>query len=467
MVDKATGARGMEKSDWKKLLNNSSLFGRLTEAETKYLLEESRQENFPRGETILREGERSEYVYIIGSGHVSVALSGATTNKVPIESLTEGNFFGEMACMEHKPRMASVIADSDCELLQIPAAAFQHLTEENARFSSRLGLILSDRLRKLTEEILAVRVKNVDEKLELSNTKLDASLKAMDSQMKAAETIFEQTSSRASEVIQSFDRTRSQVILAGTIVSVFASMVVGILVFLGWKEWKDITRPVQEQIAEISAISEGLDDKSRQIDEILRRLEPQLAEAEQMSARLAELKEVRLLLREADRARMTLYSIIIKSSFDRIALEHRHDLFGAILDAADSNLTEEIYLNFPQGLINPRAEYRQQYFDLLEATLADLKRNAREGDTVKTKQTALTYYYLIAGRLLEGNEQRYISLRNEFDDFIATVDIAIPVIRDLGPIWFAEYLDAIDMEGASLKVSRLTEVWENIRRSRS
>lgn len=443
----------MDVSDWKELLKKSIMFSRLTEAEIARLLDASEEKSFIKGDFILREGDSSEHVFIIGSGVVTIALSGAGNNKVPIDTLYAGNFFGEMACIEHKPRMASVIAERDCELLKISSAIFHDLVEGNVRFASKFSLILSERLRKLTEEILAVRVKNVDEKLELSNTKLDASLKAMESQMKAAETIFEQTSSRASEVIQSFDRTRTQVILAGSVVSLIASSMLGLLAFFGWKEWKNITTPIQQKVEQIHITSS-------EIDRLHEKIQSQSEDADKISKLLVDLEDLKSTVDNAKNAQRTLYSIILKADFESIVLDQRDDLYGEMLNAADSNLTEELFMQFPKGLMKSNPVYRQPYMSLIRTGL--------NKHYVRTpKQEALSYYYLIAGDLLADNERGYVATRKKFDRFIDRTDSSISIIQDIGPRWFEEYLNAIsDDRENTLKISRLNEVWDKITRPR-
>ncbi len=439
----------MDKADWKELLNKNSLFNCLTESEISRLLDNSEQKSFLTGGIILTEGEISEHVFLIGTGSVSITLSGAQSNKIPIETLEAGNFFGEMACMEHKPRMATVIAQVDCELLLITSSLFHELVEKNATFSSRFSLILSGRLRKLTEEILAVRVKNVDEKLELSNTKLDASLKAMDSQMKAAQTIFEQTSNRASEVIQSFDRTRTQIILAGTVVSLLASIVLGLLAFFGWQEWKNITDPIQQKVSTINATA----DKIKLLHS---KIEEQSEDAKKINSLLVKLQDLETIVSDTKQAQLTLYSVIVKTNFETIVLEGREDLYSEFLKAADPNLTEEIFTQFPKGLMKTEQVYRTPYINFIRSGLS-------KGYAQTVKQKALSYYYLIAAYLLANDERGYVSTRKQFDQFIDQIERPVFIVQDIGPSWFEEYLNAISSANRNqLQVSRLYEVWNKI-----
>ena len=61
--------------------------------------------NFKSGQVIIREGEYSTDAYLIESGEVSI-LKGE--KKVAV--LKENESFGEIGCLEHKPRTATVVA---------------------------------------------------------------------------------------------------------------------------------------------------------------------------------------------------------------------------------------------------------------------------------------------------------------------------------------------------------------------
>lgn len=447
----------MDISEWKDLLINSVMFSRLTEVEIDHLLKVSEEKSFSKGEIIFREGDPGEHVYLIGSGVVTIALSGVGDHKLPIETLGPGNFFGEMACIEHKPRMATVVVASDCELLLITSRFFHDLVNDNARFASRFSLILSERLRKLTEEILAVRIKNVDEKLELSNTKLDASLKAIESQMKAAETIFEQTSSRASEVIHSFDRTRTQVILVATAVSLIASMILGLLAFVGWKEWKSITTPIQAMAKDFKLEVEDaksnlakINSTADEIDALREKIQSQSKTVENLDNIVKEAKKSQF---EAKEAQLLLYSIIIKEFSATFVRDQNYEIFKDMLKVADPNLTEDLFLQFQKGLMSPD---KNLYLDLIEKSF--------DRNYIQTpKQEALSYYYLLAAYLLDDNNQDYIVMRKNFDRFIEGHGKRITILRDLGPSWFEGYINPVSSDSQNaLKISRLNEVWNKI-----
>jgi len=83
-----------------------------------------------RGEVILREGEPGMSLYMLTSGRVRAFKKDAATGKQnPLGDLKEGAFFGEMSILTGQPRMASVVALSRCELLELDRPTLDGITK--------------------------------------------------------------------------------------------------------------------------------------------------------------------------------------------------------------------------------------------------------------------------------------------------------------------------------------------------
>ena len=64
---------------------------------------------FDRGKTIVQEGQPGLRMYAVIEGRVAVSIGGGV-----VERLGPGGVFGELALVEQTPRMASVVAETDC-----------------------------------------------------------------------------------------------------------------------------------------------------------------------------------------------------------------------------------------------------------------------------------------------------------------------------------------------------------------
>ena len=75
---------------------------------------------FERGQAILREGQPGVSLYTLTSGRVRVFRKDAVTGRQnQVGDLKEGAFFGEISILTGQPRMASIVALTRCELLEL------------------------------------------------------------------------------------------------------------------------------------------------------------------------------------------------------------------------------------------------------------------------------------------------------------------------------------------------------------
>lgn len=101
---------------------------------------------FKKGSLIFSEGEIGEHVYLIQSGKVRVfKLIGDQDKTLAI--LGPGDFLGEMAIIEKKPRSASAEALIDSSLLVLDQQTFEELIKSNGEIALRIIRRLVSRLR--------------------------------------------------------------------------------------------------------------------------------------------------------------------------------------------------------------------------------------------------------------------------------------------------------------------------------
>jgi hypothetical protein len=88
--------------------------------------------SFERGEVILREGAPGGSLYTLTSGRERAFRKDQASGKqVPLGDLKEGAFFGEMSILTGQPRMASVVALTRCELLELDRATLDDITSRH------------------------------------------------------------------------------------------------------------------------------------------------------------------------------------------------------------------------------------------------------------------------------------------------------------------------------------------------
>lgn len=94
-----------------------------------------RRRFFPAGEIVVAEEDPGDTVFLIARGSVRILVTGGHGRALEIRRLDAGDFFGEVAALSGRPRTATVVAMTDCELLEIDCWALERLVE--ARPSAR------------------------------------------------------------------------------------------------------------------------------------------------------------------------------------------------------------------------------------------------------------------------------------------------------------------------------------------
>ena len=94
------------------------------------ILEQSDWIDVAKGRIIYAVGDQLNGLYIIESGQVAITDS----NGAPLSLLNRENSFGERGLMRDGVAVTTAIADTDCRLLCIPAALFQHVLAQYDAF---------------------------------------------------------------------------------------------------------------------------------------------------------------------------------------------------------------------------------------------------------------------------------------------------------------------------------------------
>lgn len=107
-------------------------------------------ERVPQWSTVVKQGDFGDAMYLILEGelHVRMIIDG---QPAILASLSAGDFFGDIALLDHGPRSADVVAATGSLLLRISADAFERLSREApdlaTPFLRAIGKTLTARLR--------------------------------------------------------------------------------------------------------------------------------------------------------------------------------------------------------------------------------------------------------------------------------------------------------------------------------
>ena len=109
------------------------------------------------GETICRQGDAGDELFLLRSGRVSALLPLETGKKHHVATFCRGDFFGEMAFIDQEPRSADVEAVTVTELFLLSRARFDAVAARHPSLAGtvfeRLAVAISKRLRSADTEL--------------------------------------------------------------------------------------------------------------------------------------------------------------------------------------------------------------------------------------------------------------------------------------------------------------------------
>jgi CRP/FNR family cyclic AMP-dependent transcriptional regulator len=133
------------------LLGHVDLLAECTQKELRDIASLMTEYDAKAGQVLAREGQRGDEFFIIMTGRAT-----ATRNGLLLAELHPTNFFGELALLDGGNRTATVVADTDLELLVLSRAEFKQVFKTYPTVSYRMLTGLGARLRQADEMIDAI-----------------------------------------------------------------------------------------------------------------------------------------------------------------------------------------------------------------------------------------------------------------------------------------------------------------------
>ena len=128
-----------------------SLFDGLSPAELEPLAGCVRERRYARNETIFFRGDPGDSLCIIESGTVKISVTSPEGKEMILALLGSGDFFGELALLDGKPRSADAIAVEPVRIALLQRADFLRTLETQPSIAIKLLAVLSHRVRQDVE----------------------------------------------------------------------------------------------------------------------------------------------------------------------------------------------------------------------------------------------------------------------------------------------------------------------------
>ena len=104
------------------------------------------------GHVIFTAGESGNCMYAIAEGKIDIKAG-----EILLETLGEGDFFGEMALVDHAPRSATAVSATPVSLVTVDEKTFIRLVQANPYFALEVMQIMATRLRNANARLASAK----------------------------------------------------------------------------------------------------------------------------------------------------------------------------------------------------------------------------------------------------------------------------------------------------------------------
>lgn len=153
-------------------LAQCSLFTGLPAASIDDLVRRSTLRSGNARSALVSQGEPGVGLFIVVSGRVKIVVLGDNGREITLSVLRAGEVFGEVPLLDHSPSTATVIAQSDAQVVCLSREAFKEHLQANPRTALNLLDEMARRQRRAEETIAGLALHDVEERLRRLLTRL-------------------------------------------------------------------------------------------------------------------------------------------------------------------------------------------------------------------------------------------------------------------------------------------------------
>jgi CRP-like cAMP-binding protein len=102
----------------------------------------------PADQTIFREGETGDVMYVVQEGEVDITIRDRL-----LETVGPGGVIGEMALIDSSARSATAVTRTDCKLVPLDEERFKIQVHHTPFFAIQVMRVMAGRLRRMDEQL--------------------------------------------------------------------------------------------------------------------------------------------------------------------------------------------------------------------------------------------------------------------------------------------------------------------------
>jgi uncharacterized membrane protein len=148
------------------LLARIPMFEGLGEEDVRALAKTLTERHFNAGHVIMNQGDTGTSMFIVAKGDVNIYLPGEASRRISLKDIAEGEYFGELALFDDKPRSASAVATTEATLLELSRDTLSRYLTTRPHAAMTLLRTLATRLRETNEMLSQRAAKNAVQEIE-------------------------------------------------------------------------------------------------------------------------------------------------------------------------------------------------------------------------------------------------------------------------------------------------------------
>jgi CRP/FNR family transcriptional regulator, cyclic AMP receptor protein len=128
-------------------LRNVALFQSCSQKDLEKIAKASDEVKMSAGSLIVDQGQTGREAFVVIEGSVTVKRNGKK-----VATLGAGTVVGELSLLDHGPRTATVVCDTDCTLLLLDQRHFLGVVDQVPALAHKLLASLAGRIRDLDRQ---------------------------------------------------------------------------------------------------------------------------------------------------------------------------------------------------------------------------------------------------------------------------------------------------------------------------
>lgn len=142
------------------------LFSPLSDDQIDALVSGAELRAYTAGETLVRQGDRGASLFVLRSGRVRIEKAREDGGPAAtVDTIERGDFFGEMSLLTGEPRTASIVAESETEVVVVDKEAFAPVLASDTAILDGLTAALEARVRNAAARLPAAARRDEERKI--------------------------------------------------------------------------------------------------------------------------------------------------------------------------------------------------------------------------------------------------------------------------------------------------------------